>query len=342
MKKIGFLVHPRTTADVIRKFPILKFLPRKVFDLVVSIFPIITVSKITGLKNAQNENVEGYVLGILISPEQMTKDRTLALKKIISAAKKAKKMGIGIMGLGAMTASFSKGGLDIIDAVKGIGITTGRAYTTKTVTDYVKHVIHNFGSSCLKILHAWGIKEFVLIDMERKLDTVHEYADGIEQVKISHDIIDIKPCDIVITATSAPETLVTSELVHPGMVIINDAQPSDVSPKVVKERDDVLVIEGGVVHTKGVHSNFHMGPRGKDENYCCLAEVLVLAHHGHFENYATGNLDLSLIDHIEEYSKPLNFTIAKYQNFIQGYIPDEQVEKVKKILHEKVQNRKVI
>ena len=182
----------------------------------------------------------------------------------------------------------------------------------------------------------------VLIDMERKLDIVHEYVELMHdsRIHVSHDIHDIKTCDIVITATSAPETLVTPELVHPGMVIINDAQPSDVSPRVVKERHDVLVIEGGVVHTKGVQSNFHMGPRGKDENYCCLAEVLVLAHHGHFDNYATGNLDLSLIDHIEDYSKPLDFTIAQYQNFIQGYIPEEQIEHVKQLLQQKIKDRK--
>ncbi len=321
--------------------------------------PPIKVSKITGLINHKQEVVEGHVLGIVMSPEQMTENRDQALKKIIQATKKAKKLGIGIMGLGAMTASFSKGGLDILEEVTEVGITTGRAYTTKTVTDYVKDVIERFslpkekvivgvvggagsiGSSCAKVLHRWGIQHIVLIDMARKAETLHAHAKEMDKIRVdvSHDVNDIKHCDIIITATSAPEALITKDLVHPGMVIINDAQPTDIDIAVIKEREDVLVIEGGVVHTKDVHSNFRMGPRGKDENYCCLAEVLVLGHHGHFENYAIGNLDLTLVEHIEEKAKPLGFKIAKYQNFVQGYIPEEQVEKVGALLQKRISNR---
>ncbi len=59
--------------------------------------PPIKVSKITGLINHKQEVVEGHVLGIVMSPEQMTENRDQALKKIIQATKKAKKLGITIL-----------------------------------------------------------------------------------------------------------------------------------------------------------------------------------------------------------------------------------------------------
>ena len=41
----------------------------------------------------------------------------------------------------------------------------------------------------------------------------------------------IKEAEFIITATNAPEAVVTSEDLKSGAVIIDDAQPSDVSPE---------------------------------------------------------------------------------------------------------------
>ena len=57
----------------------------------------------------------------------------------------------------------------------------------------------------------------------------------------------LRKADIVITVTSALDSVIDSKDLKPGSVICDVARPRDVSKKVVVERNDVFVIEGGVV-----------------------------------------------------------------------------------------------
>lgn len=359
-KKFGFLVHPRGMEDFLRKFPYLRFLPRKVLDFLTMNMPPVVVSKVTGLKDAAGNDIKGEIVAITMTARQMMEHREKALKQIRRATLFAEKRGIGIIGFGALTASFSKGGLDLMDDIESIGITTGRAYTTKTVTDYVKMCVEKFGfdrakvrlavvgaggsigGSCAKLLASWGVRNMLFVDLPKRAEHLKERVEhlrglhGEMNVSISHAIGDIKTYDIIIAATNAPEALIRSDDLAPGAIVINDAQPSDISPEVVRERDDVLIIEGGVISTPGIRGNFNMGLAGREETFCCLGEVLVLAYHNKFEHYALGELDIDLIHKIEKMAEPLGFSIARMQNSIQRYIPDEQIERVRQIIAKKL------
>ena len=212
--KFAFLVHSRKTQDMFRKYPALKFLPLSWVDFGLKYWPPLVVSKITGLKSINGRDLVGYVIGIPMTARQMMEDRAHALKQIRKASKKAEKMGVGIIGFGALTSSFSKGGLDIVDEVNKLGITTGRAYTTKTVSDYVKKAINEFefnkeevviaivgaggsvGSSCAKILAKYGVKNFIFVDLIKRADQLKEQIEHINKennnlnIIISHSIND--------------------------------------------------------------------------------------------------------------------------------------------------------
>jgi fatty aldehyde-generating acyl-ACP reductase len=357
--KFAFLVHSRNTEDIFRKYPFLKFFPYSLVNWVLKYWPPIIVSKITGLKSIHGNDLVGYIIGIPMTARQMMEDRAQALNQIKKASKLAEKMGVGIIGFGALTSSFSKGGLDIVNEVENLGITTGRAYTTKTVSDYAKKCIEEFGydketvivaivgaggsvgSSCAKILAEYGVKNFLFIDLEKRGQHLKEQVTHMHgkhedlNIEISHLISEIKAADIVLTATNAPEVLVKSEDVAPGTIIINDAQPSDVSPDIIKNRDDVLVIEGGIINTPGIKCNFNFGLASREDTFCCLGEVLILAYNEHFKHFALGELDLGLINEIEDMSKGLHFKLAKYQNDY-GFISDLQIENLKTKVREKV------
>lgn len=359
MQKIGFLVHSRDIKDLTRKYPILRFVPRIIVNFIARNLPPITVSKITGLKNEDSSDIEGFIIGITMTARQMIENRELALKKIIDACKYAEKKGVTIIGLGALTASFSKGGLDILPHIKKLKVTTGRAYTTKTVTDYVKHCIDRFGydrskvkiaivgaggsvgSSCGKLLSLWGVKNILLIDVQKRAEMLKKSLEHLEstnenlKVEISHSISSIKNSDIIITATNAPEAVLSSSDLSPGSIVINDAQPSDVPDKVILERSDILVIEGGIIHTPGIKCNFNLGLAHREDTFCCLGEVLILARRDHSDHYALGELDQNLISQIEGMAHDLGFGISKLQNSVQKYIPDTQIENVKSIIEKK-------
>lgn len=360
-RKFGFLVHPRGREDFLLRFPLLRILPSVCIDFLTSRFPPVLVSRVTGLRDKEGNPIDGYIIAITMTARQMTSDRKGAVRQIRKAVKYAEKIGVGVMGFGAMTASFTQGGKLLLDDVENLGITTGRAYTAKTVTDYAKKVITDFsipidklelsvvgaagsiGSSCAKLLAKYGITHINLIDLERKnhiLDRLVTRLQGLNPnvvVNISHKIKDIKSSDLIIAATSSPEVVIEPEDLAPGAVVLNDAQPSDISPEVVKQRDDVLVIEAGVITTPGIKCNFNLGLAARDETFCCLGEALILAHDGHFKHYALGELDLELIEDISTRGAMLGFTIAPYQ--YQGkYVEAMRIEHVMRVISEKYGN----
>lgn len=349
-KKFAFLVHPRNHLDLKRKFPFLKMFPRFAIDMFAYLAPPVTVSKITGLRSKLGQPVDGYIVAITMTARQMLKQRDRALRKIIQATKFAKRKGIGVIGFGALTASLTKGGLQVMPEVPDIGITTGRIYTVKTVTDYAKKCIEDFGfdttkvevaivgaggsigSGCFEILNRYGVNKFVLVDLARKHSGIAEAAEKMDcDVVITDDLDAIRQSDIVIAATSSPDVVIQSHHLKPGAIVINDAQPSDISPEIVDTRKDVLIIEGGVVYTEGIKCNFNLGLAGREDTFCCLGEVLILAHNKRFETFSIGYSDLSQIAILDELSKTIDISISKFQN-IRGYIPQEQIDSVRSII----------
>jgi predicted amino acid dehydrogenase len=69
----------------------------------------------------------------------------------------------------------------------------------------------------------------------------------------------------VITVTSSVHAVIEPKHLKPGAVVLDVARPRDVSRLVEDQRDDVLVIEGGMVEVPGnVNFNFDFGfPPGK-------------------------------------------------------------------------------
>ena len=185
-KKFAFLVHPRGFGDFLVKFPWLRFLPKSALYFLTMHMPPVVVSEITGLKDKKGKKIEGYIIAITMTAEQMIEHRERALKKIKQATKLAERKGVRLMGLGALTASFSRGGLDLVGFNK-VRITTGRAYTVKTVTDYAKLLIEemgldkykttiavvgaagSIGSSCAKVLAEYGVKNWKFCSVKKKV-----------------------------------------------------------------------------------------------------------------------------------------------------------------------------
>lgn len=349
----AFLVHSRSYRDIYRKYPVFKHIPKSIgLWIMENLWPI-TLSKVTGLKKVEDQSeVKGYVLGITMTAEQMMKNRPKALKKIRDAVHLARGKGVVLVGLGGLTSSLSGGGHELLD-IHNINVTTGHAYTAYNVTETLFKVATLFdapkdrvvvavvgaagsvGLLSAEIIIRAGYQHIILIDLERKLPTVKEKLEGFRalnpkvQITITSDISEVKKSDMVVTATNTTEALIVPSLVHPGMVIVDDAQPSDIHPDVLKI-PDVLVLEAGVVHTPGVYSNFNYGLKNRTDNFCCMAELLILASHSWNNHYVVRRATLDHVDEISEWGKELGFTVASFQNFQESITP-EKFERVKKV-----------
>jgi hypothetical protein len=93
---------------------------------------------------------------------------------------------------------------------------------------------------------------------------------------------------MIVTATSgAGKRVLDIMKVKPGCVITDVARPLDLPPEEVAKRPDVLVIESGEIQLPGdVHMKNIGLPKGLV--YACLAETIVLALEGRFENFTVG------------------------------------------------------
>jgi acetylornithine/succinyldiaminopimelate/putrescine aminotransferase/acyl-CoA synthetase (AMP-forming)/AMP-acid ligase II/predicted amino acid dehydrogenase/acyl carrier protein len=102
--------------------------------------------------------------------------------------------------------------------------------------------------------------------------------------------------DIVITATSSVDRLVTSQRLKRQSIVCDLSRPSNVSPDLKDTRPDVLVLEGGVVQVPGQPDfGFHFGlERGLV--YACMAETMILALEKHYHNTSLGiDLDMQTV-----------------------------------------------
>ena len=164
-----------------------------------------------------------------------------------------------------------------------------------------------------------GYDNFLLVDIERKAHFFENMVAELKKmnpdvkIKTSSQIRSIKEADFIITATNAPEAVVTSEDLKSGAVIIDDAQPSDVSPEVF-DRDDVIAVEGGLIYTPDIKNHFNMGLKDRYDNFSCMGEIMVLAAHEHNHNYVINKPTLENIDEISAMSRKLGIRLSEFQN----------------------------
>jgi predicted amino acid dehydrogenase len=317
----------------------------------------VTVSQISGLKSKKGNELEGFVISIPLTAKMMIGNKELALNKIAEAVVLARNKGAKIVAFGALTSSLTKGGELIKPIVSNIFLTTGHAYTALNVYENVESVVNNLnlnkenivvsvvgaagsvGSSTAELLVKYGYNNIILQDIARKQDQViilknslvEKYKVGDLVLKISTDMSELKKADIIVTATNATEAIIRNEHVSSGTIIIDDAQPSDVSDEVL-EREDVLVLEAGVVYTPGIETKFNLGLKNKNDNFCCMAELLVLSSEEWLDDFVLFRTTTEHVEKIKLMREGLGFRLGDYQNRLKK-IDNNHINEFKKYLN---------
>jgi predicted amino acid dehydrogenase len=142
----------------------------------------------------------------------------------------------------------------------------------------------------------------------------------------------------VITVTSAIDAVILPEFIKRGAVVCDVARPRDVSVRVAKERNDVLVIEGGVVSVPGdmrvpladkPSQEFNFGfPPGTA--YACMAETMTLALEGRYESFTLGKeVSVAQVDEISALAEKHGFHLAGFRSFEKAVSP-EAIDRIRK------------
>lgn len=347
MNQFAFIIHPLDARrDVGRKYPIAKYLPEGLIEWYIKRRDPLVVSEILGIRSATGAEARGWFIGCPLTPRQMLNlPIDFVWDKLEKCGKIAEDLGAGILGLGAFTSVVGDGGITLAKRLPNIAITTGNSYTVATAIAGAKqagemmgHEIADariaiigatgsIGATCAEIL-AREAAEVALIGRDlKKLEAVaarirlHSRA----AVPLFTDIATgLKNADIIITVTSAVEAVVLPEHIKSGAVVCDVARPRDVSVRVGKERDDVLVIEGGVVSVPGNMSLPRVDKPGADFSfgfpsgtaYACMSETMLLALEGRFENFTLGKeVSVTQVDEITRLADRHGFRIAGFRSF---------------------------
>lgn len=359
LRGFAFVVHPRDYGDVVSNLKFLKKIPRSWIIRYFSMMWPFTLSRITGVKSlVDGRELPGWVIGVPIFAHEMMENREGARRKISRGIRLAKSRGAKIVGLGGLTGSITEGGAGLYK-VNGVSVTAGRAYTAFVVKSYVDDVVQKYGLNkadlSIAVVGAAGgvgtavsrlvlkenYKKIYLIDLERKLHHVFDEhgLNNVPSVEITHLIGKVREADIIVTVTNAPEAVVENDDIMPGTIIVDDAQPSDISKEIIDSRRDILVIEAGVLTAHDsirTGTNFRLA--NKDEIYCCLGEVMAVAASDWEGEYQPREISPELIAQISHMATGMGFKLAPYQAYGK-MVPQEQIDAVGSIIKEKIASR---
>lgn len=352
MKNFAFIIHPiDPKKDVSRKFPLLgKILPVPAINFFSRFFPPLYISHISGCRSVNTgEEIEGWFLACPYTPATMLRLKPETVyKKVIQAGRLAEKLGARILGLGAFTSVVGDAGMTIARALD-IPVTTGDSYTVHIAVEAVREgarvmgiQLENataavvgatgaIGSVCAELL-ARDVAELILIS--RRPDALAQIkeraeAQGATQVRVATDLDLLPQADLILTVTSAVRAIIEPQHLKIGAVVCDVARPRDVSRQVVMQRDDVLVIEGGMVQVPGpVDFGFDFGfPPGK--SYACMAETMILAMDGRYESYTLGkDIKLEQVEEMARLATKHGFRLAGFRSFERA-VTEEQINRIR-------------
>jgi acetylornithine/succinyldiaminopimelate/putrescine aminotransferase/predicted amino acid dehydrogenase len=153
---------------------------------------------------------------------------------------------------------------------------------------------------------------------------------GIEMpLQVSLDIDTTLPlCDMIVAASNSPDYIIFPQHLKPGAVVCDVARPADVSPQVFKERDDVLILEGGLVqYPDKISFGPNLGYRD-GVNLACLSETVLLALEGDYNDYSIGsNIPLETVNYLRSLGKKHGLGLAGLKMNNQE-ISDREIETI--------------
>lgn len=353
MDSFAFIIHPiDPKRDVSRKFPVLgKVLTERQIDFFSTFFPPVYLSEIEGIQSeSTGKGIKGWFIACPYTPRRMLELPVQAVyRKIIQTGRLAEKLGAQILGLGAYTSVVGDAGITIAKALD-VPVTTGDAFTVSVAVQAVVAAAETMeiplqnataavvgatgaiGRVCAQLL-ARQVGRLILVarDESKLAELAGRLSPSASAEVLASTHMDVlSRAQLILTVTSALHDVIHPEHLCPGSVVCDVARPRDVSAMVTAARDDILVIDGGMVDVPGsvdFHFNFGFPPA---KAFACMAETMILALEGRFEDYTLGkDISLERVNEITSMAKKHGFRLSGFRSF-EHEVTDEQIQVVRR------------
>jgi predicted amino acid dehydrogenase len=324
VNRFAFVIHP-LSQEYFKNIKPIEMLSRvsppifmDTLEKAMAYAPPFVYSKVTGIVSPTGVEAEGWLISVGGTPREiMSHSPEFTYGRLLDAARMAKSLGAQLMGLGAFTKVVGDAGVTVARRAP-LPITTGNSYSAsgalwaahdallrlglvakpsrgERVPRFKAMVVGatgSIGSVCARMLVTVAEEVYLVSPEAAKLLSLKESilketpdAKIFLSARADKDIADM---DMIVTATSgAGKKVLDIMKVKPGCVITDVARPLDLPPSEVAKRPDVLVIESGEILLPGSVQMKNIG-LPKNVAYACLAETVVLALEGRFENFTVG------------------------------------------------------
>jgi predicted amino acid dehydrogenase len=366
VNRFAFVIHPLSQEYFknIKPIEMLSYVSPPLFmntlEKAMAYAPPFVYSKVTGIKSPTGVEAEGWLISVGGTPKEiMSHAPEFTYRRLLDAASMAQQLGAQIMGLGAFTKVVGDAGLTVAKRAP-LPITTGNSYSASGALwaahdallrlrlmpeakrghkvqfkAMVVGATGAIGSVCARMM-ATVAEEVYLVSPETakllalKESILNETPDAKVFLSSRADK-DIAGMDMIVTATSgAGKKVLDIMKVKPGCVITDVARPLDLPPDEVAKRPDVLVIESGEIHLPGNVSMKNIG-LPKNVAYACLAETIVLALEGRFENFTVGrNIEWERVREIYRLGRKHGMKLAAISG-VNGVYSDADIRRVRRL-----------
>jgi len=352
VNKFAFVIHPLHVGQIHAspRFRWTRLLPDKLVESFAAHLPPARVARITGAASpSTGQRVEGQLIALGATPRQMMRrDASFTYRRLVRAARMARRDGARIMGLGAFTSVVGDAGVSVARE-SPIAVTSGNSLTVVATLEAAKQAAArmgitdldrgkamvigatgSIGSVCARMI-AQAIRDVVLVSIEpeKLIDlkrTIQAETPGARVTVATRSAGSVGSCDLIVTATSAfGQRILDITQCKPGAIVCDVARPPDINEEEAMLRPDVLVIESGEVLIPG-HVDFHYDiglPPGV--SYACLAETALLAMEGRFESFTLGRqISVERVKEIYGLFKKHDFRLAGLRS-LGTYLTDAEI-----------------
>ncbi len=344
MTRFAFIVHPISARDVARKYPVARYLPEFALERVLKAKKPIVASEVKGIKSITGAETEGIFIGLPLTPPLFSKlPLEFVYDRITQCAQIAEQEGCEIIGLGAFTSVVGDGGITV-EKRSNIAVTTGNSYTVATAIEgalvacdrlelnraesvlAVVGATGSIGKTCAQVMSP-EFKETIVVGRDEQRTAA--LAASLPNARATVDIEEIKNADVIVTVTSSDTSVIQPHHLKSGAIVCDVARPRDVSVRVVKERSDVLVIEGGVVRVPGKPDfglNFGFPP---GTAYACMSETFMLALEDRAESFTLGkDVSAEQVAETQRLARKHGFVLEGFRAF-EREVDDEAISRVR-------------
>ncbi len=318
--RFAFVIHPLSTEYFknVEPLGVVTSIPGMtgVVEKSMAYVPPFVYSHVTGIVSETGDEAEGWLITVGGTPKEMLAHAPeFTYSRLLAAGELARQLGAQIMGLGAFTKVVGDAGVTVAKQAS-LPVTTGNSYSASGALWAAAEAVRRLGiadvdddgtirgkamvvgasgaigAACARLL-ALASDELWLVSPEtaKLLQIKHDIERDNPRATV-HVATDpsgaLHDMDVIVTATSAAGHKVLDIMqVKPGCVITDVARPLDMSAEDVAKRPDVLIIESGEVELPGEVRMKNIG-LPDDTVYACLAETIVLALEGRYENFTVG------------------------------------------------------